>query len=189
MNPFSSYFQNITEIPIESMEALQALFKPRTMQKHEYYAKHNKTATKLAFLENGLMRAFYQNDKGEEFNKLFFKNPAIVGAYSSLITKRPTIINIQCLSECAILEANFEEIVSLYETHPYIERLNRKIAEDFFVEKEKREMSLIMNNATERYKLFQNEFPDLENHIPQYHIASYLGITPTQLSRVRAKKR
>ncbi len=49
-------------------------------------------------------------------------------------------------------------------------------------------MSLIATDATERYALFQKEFPELENHIAQYHIASYLGITPTQLSRIRAKK-
>lgn len=189
MNSFSSYLQTFTEIPDHSLTALLGLFKPLTINKDDFYAREGEKGRKLAFLEKGLMRAFYQNDKGEEFNKLFFKTPAIVAAYSSLITKRATIINIQCLTDCEILEANFEDIVALYDEHRSIERLNRKIAEDFFVEKEKREMSLVMNDATERYELFQKEFPDLENSIAQYHIASYLGITPTQLSRIRAKKR
>jgi len=188
MDSFSSYFQNITDIPEDSLAALRDLFKPATLQKDDYYARQGEKAKKLAFLEKGIMRVFYQNEAGEEFNKLFIKNPAIVAAYASLITKEPAIIDIQCLTECNILEATFEEIVSLYEEHPSIERLNRKIAEDFFVEKEKREMSLIVNDATERYALFLAEFPGLENDITQYHIASYLGITPTQLSRVRAKK-
>ena len=188
MDSFSPYFQNITALPEDSLAALKALFKPATLQKDAFYARHNEKAKKLAFLEKGLVRVFYQNEEGEEFNKLFIKNPSIMAAYASLITKQPAIIDIQCLTECIILEANFEDIVSLYDAHPSIERLNRKIAEDFFVEKEKREMSLIVTNATVRYALFRKEFPGLENDITQYHIASYLGITHTQLSRIRAKK-
>lgn len=188
MDTFSSYFQNITDIPEHSLTTLRSLFKSTTLLKDEFYARHDEKAQKLAFLEKGLVRVFYQNETGEEFNKLFIKSPAIVAAYASLITKQPAIIDIQCLTDCDILEATFEDIVSLYDEHPSIERLNRKIAEDFFVEKEKREMSLIVTDATERYAMFQKEFPGLENHITQYHIASYLGITPTQLSRIRAKK-
>ncbi len=188
MDSFSSYFQNITDIPEDSLAALRSLFKPAVLQKDDYYARHGEKAKKLAFLEKGLMRVLYKDKEGEEFNKLFIKDPAITAAYASLIKKKPAIIDIQCLTDCNILEATFDDIVSLYDEHPSIERLNRKIAEDFFVEKEKREMSLIVNDATERYALFQKEFPGLENDITQYHIASYLGITPTQLSRIRAKR-
>lgn len=68
-----------------------------------------------------------------------------------------------------------------------IERLARKLAELFFVQKEQREIDIVLLDADKRYLLFQKEFPGLENMIPQYHIASYLGITPTQLSRIRKK--
>lgn len=188
MVPFSEYLLSFTPIPERSLEALLNLFEPKKLEKNEFYAKEGKTAKKLAFILQGTMRAFYQDDNGEEFNKIFFQNPAIVGAYSSLITKDPTIINIQCLTDCDILEANFEDITDLYDQHRSIETLNRTIAEDFFVQKERREMSLIMYDASRRYEVFQQKFPELENSIPQYHIASYLGITPVQLSRIRAKK-
>ena len=98
------------------------------------------------------------------------------------------MINIQCLTDCTLLQTNFTRILALYEEYPLVERLNRVIAEDFFVKKERREMSLVMNDASERYALFQREYPDIENQVAQYHVASYLGITPTQLSRIRAKK-
>ena len=188
MIPFSEYLLRFTDIPQPSLTALLNLFQPRDLKKNEFYAREGKKARKLAFIEDGLMRTFYRNEKGEEFNKIFFKNPAIVGAYSSLITKEPTIINIQCLTDCKIVEANFEDIAGLYPEHRSIETLNRKIAEDFFVEKERREMSLIMYDASERYNMFRDKFPDLENSLPQYQIASYLGITPVQLSRIRARK-
>ena len=67
------------------------------------------------------------------------------------------------------------------------ERLGRKIAEFYFLEKEKKEIEMALMDATERYLLFKEQFPTLEQLIPQYHIASYLSISPTQLSRLRNK--
>ena len=188
MVSFKSYLLQFTRVPEQSLQALLALFKPVTLKKGEHYAQSGQAAKKLSFVEKGLLRAYYQNPEGEQFNKIFFSNPAIVGAYTSLITKEKNQINIECLTDCEMVEAEFQKILDLYEEHPMIERLNRTIAEDFFVKKEKREISLVMNDASERYTLFQQEHPGLENQITQYHIASYLGITPTQLSRIRAKK-
>ncbi len=188
MRDFKTYLNDFTALPSATMQALLDLFAPVTMHKGEHLAVEGEFAKKLAFVESGVLRAYYRSPKGEEFNKLFFVNPAIVGAYSSLITGQQNMINIQCLTDCCLLQANFERILALYEAHPLVERLNRVIAEDFFVKKERREMSLVMNDASERYALFQREYPDIENQIAQYHVASYLGITPTQLSRIRAKK-
>ena len=188
MHSFSSYLLSFWNIPEPSLEILLNLFTPRHFKKNDFYARAGDQAKKLGFLEEGIMRAYYQNDKGEEFNKLFFTNPAIVGPYSALITGETNKINIQWLTDGTLLEANFQDIIDLYTAHRSIESLNRKIAEDFFVKKEKREMSLVMFDAAERYAVFQKEFPELENSIAQYHIASYLGVTPTQLSRIRAKK-
>jgi len=64
----------------------------------------------------------------------------------------------------------------------------RKLAEIFFVQKEQREIEIVLLDADRRYSLFQKQFPQLEQQIPQYHIASYLGVTPTQLSRIRRKR-
>ena len=188
MRDFKTYLTDFTALPMASMQALLDLFSPVSLQKGEHLAVEGEFAKKLAFVESGVLRAYYRSPKGEEYNKLFFVNPAIVGAYSSLITGQQNMINIQCLTDCCLMQTNFERILTLYEEHPLIERLNRVIAEDFFVKKERREMSLVMNDASERYALFQREFPDLENQVAQYHVASYLGITPTQLSRIRAKK-
>ncbi len=188
MRDFKTYLTDFTALPMASMQALLDLFSPVSLQKGEHLAVEGEFAKKLAFVESGVLRAYYRSPKGEEHNKLFFVNPAIVGAYSSLITGQQNMINIQCLTDCCLLQTNFERILALYEEHPLVERLNRVIAEDFFVKKERREMSLVMNDASERYALFQQEYPDIENQVAQYHVASYLGITPTQLSRIRAKK-
>ena len=134
------------------------------------------------------MRAFYRNNEGNEYNKTFFTDLNFVAPYSSLVTGHKNLINIQCLTNCTFQVADFGEITKLYDRYPKVERLARIISEQFFVIKEKREIELVTLEASERYEIFQKEHPNLENLIPQYHIASYLGITPTQLSRIRAKK-
>lgn len=112
----------------------------------------------------------------------------MIGGYSSLVTQLPNTINQQALTDCVILIGNYKKLIDLLDHHQDLERLLRKIAERYFVVKEKREVEIVLLEANKRYAIFQNEYPDLEQVIPQYHIASYLGITPTQLSRIRAKK-
>ena len=112
----------------------------------------------------------------------------MVGGYSSLVSQLPNSINQQALTDCDLLIANYTKLTDLLDKHQDLERLLRKISENYFVEKEKREVEIVLLEAKKRYAIFQREFPQLEQLIPQYHIASYLGITPTQLSRIRAKK-
>ena len=170
------------------MELFASLFSEKQIKKNEYFAIEGEYSSKLAFISAGIVRAFYRNNQGNEYNKTFFSKKGFIGAYSSLITNQENKINLQCLTDCSFLVADFSNIKKLYDTNPKIERLARILAEQFFVSKEKREIEIVMLDATERYEIFQKEHPNLENRIPQYHIASYLGITPTQLSRIRAKR-
>lgn len=187
MNELKSYLYNIIRFEEEEMELFTSLFSEKQFSKNEYFAIEGEYASNLAFILTGVVRAFYRSGEGNEYNKTFFSRTGFLGAYSSLITKKKNQINLQCLTDCTFLVADYEKINDLYDTNPKVERLARIFAEQFFVSKEKREIELVMLNATERYRIFQTEHPTLENLIPQYHIASYLGVTPTQLSRIRAK--
>ena len=188
MNELKEYLNKLLHFTESEMELFISLFSEKHLKKDEYFATEGEYSTKFGFLSLGIVRAFYRNNEGNEYNKTFFSEKGFIGAYSSLVTNQKNQINIQCLTDCSLLTADFLEFKKLYDTHPKIERLARILAEYFFVSKEKREIELVMMDATERYAIFQEEHPNLENHIPQYHIASYLGITPTQLSRIRAKK-
>ncbi len=189
MNELAVYLNQVLHFSKDEMEAVLKLFSPKMkLKKGEYLAKEGEYSKKVAFLTEGVMRAFHRNREGVEYNKKFFVHYDLVGAYSALISEEPNAINIECLTDCEIQVADFIKIVKLYDDFPRIERWARKLAEVKFIQKEKREMELVMLSATERYKIFRAEYPDLENRIAQYHIASYLGVTATQLSRIRAKK-
>jgi len=178
----------ITHFDQASLDAFVSTFSEVNFKKGKALAKKGEYAKKIAFVLNGVIRAYYSNDKGEEYNKTFFTAGKFVGAYSSLITKQKNLIDIDCLTDCKLLIAEYSKITSLYDQYPQIERLSRILAEYFFVIKEKREIELVTLEAKERYAIFQQEHPQLEQLIPQYHIASYLGVSPTQLSRIRAQK-
>jgi len=187
MTDLKKFFNSLTPILTESWVRLEALFIPEVLKKGDYFITNGQTAKEIGFLESGIVRAFYRNNDAIEYNKHFFINPCFIGGYASLITKTPNQINQQALSECNIQVAKYRDIQALYQTSPDIERAARMLAEQFFVQKEQREIEIVLLDAGKRYQIFQKNFPQLEQQIPQYHIASYLGITPTQLSRIRRK--
>lgn len=187
MTELYKYLNSISPLQDQTWSNVENLFTEQTLQKGEYFIKEGETAKTIGFLKSGTIRAFYRNNEGLEYNKHFFVAHNFVGGYSSLVTESPNTINLQALTDCNILVANYEEIKKLYDLFPDFERVGRRLAEFYFVNKEKREIEIVLLNADERYLLFQKKYPQLEQLIPQYHIASYLGITPTQLSRIRRK--
>lgn len=188
MEELYKYLNHISPISDKTWSLLRDFFVEKELKKFDYFSKVDKVAQKIAFLQKGVVRSFYTNSEGQEFNKNFFVAPTIIGAYTSLITGSPNKLAQQALTDCIIWEADYSKVKQLYDTCPDLERLGRIRAEYYFVEKEIREVNLVMLEAKEYYKLFQQQYPTLEQQISQYHIASFLGITPTQLSRIRAEK-
>ncbi len=187
MEKIIEYLNNISPLNQETIHSLSGLFRPIILEEDEFFIEENKYAKEIGFLETGIARAFFVNREGKEYNKQFFVGPTIVGAYTSLLTKQKNRIAQKTLTQCKIWKASYNEIELLYNKFHDFERLGRKIAEYYFLEKEKKELEMALLDAENRYLILREEFPGLELKIPQYHIASYLGISPTQLSRVRNK--
>lgn len=188
MKEFTQYLAQFLKLETPAIEALISLFREEKLTKKQYLAKRGEYSKKFAFVQSGILRAFYQSNNGTEYNKTFFCENNFVGAYSSLITGEKNLIDIQCITDCHLLVGDYKSFTQLYHTFPALESFARIMAERFFVSKEKREVELATLEAKDRYRIFQLEHAGLEQRIPQYHIASYLGITPTQLSRIRAQK-
>ncbi|WP_025761452.1 Crp/Fnr family transcriptional regulator [Dyadobacter tibetensis] len=189
MQQLQLYFNAISPLKESTWQALKNIFREQYLKKGAYFIEEGIIAKEFGFLKEGVIRAFYRTDEGVEYNKHFFTKNNMVGGYSSLVTKLPNTICQQALTDCHILIGDYQKIIDLLDEHQDLERLLRKIAEHYFVAKEKREVEIVLLEANKRYAIFQKEYPQLENLIPQYHIASYLGITPTQLSRIRKQNR
>jgi len=187
LDNIKTYLNYIHPLSDEVYQHFISLFEEKDYPKGTYFAEEDKYEGKFGLLTKGVTRAFFRNQDGIEYNKTFDVPLAIIGAYSSLVTGQKNLINIQVLTDATILVADYSSIIRLYDQYPSLERFSRKLSEGYFVAKEKREIELVLLDADARYEIFKNDFPNLEQLIPQYHIASYLGITPTQLSRIRKK--
>ncbi len=187
MEKLVAYLNQISPIGKEASRLVYETFEPGFLEANECFVREGQYAQNVGFLESGIVRAYFVNDRGKEYNKQFFVGPSLIGAYTSLLTGKQNRIAQQALTDCRVWKAPFRRIEALFERYHELERLGRKIAEYYFLEKEKKELEMALLDAEKRYLILREEFPGIENEIPQYHIASYLGISPTQLSRVRNK--
>ncbi|MFN3848144.1 MAG: Crp/Fnr family transcriptional regulator [Spirosomataceae bacterium] len=187
MQEFRQFINSLYPISNDSWEQFSGLFKIKYLKKGEIFINQGEFAKEIGFLRSGVMRGFFRDDNGNEYNKHIFVTPCFIGGYASLITKRPNLIIQEALTDCEVFVANFNDYETLFDTYPEIERVARRLAEIFFVVKEQKEIEIVLLDAEKRYEIFKKQYPQIEQLIPQYQIASYLGITPIQLSRIRRK--
>ena len=187
MNELLAYINKISPLTEATFAELLQHFKPMQLRKHAYFVREGERAQQIGFLTKGIVRAYFCNSAGQEYTKQFFVGPAIIGAYTSLLTRQPNKIAQQALTDCEVLVADYHALEQLYDQYHDLERLGRKVAEGYFLEKEVKELNMALLDAEKRYLIMRAQFPTIEAEVPQYHIASYLGISPTQLSRVRRK--
>lgn len=187
MENIITFFNNITPLSEKTMHLMSEIFVADELKKGDYFIRKGQFAKEIAFLETGIVRAYYTNNDGKEYNKTFFSAPSIIGSYASLINKQKNAVAQQALTDCKIWKASFYKIEQLSDENFEIERLRRIIAESYFLINEKKEIEMALLDAEKRYSILQKEYPGIELKIPQYHIASYLGISATQLSRIRSK--
>jgi CRP-like cAMP-binding protein len=175
-------------------EMLRALFRPRRLGKSEYVVKPGEKPSEILFVCSGLLRYFYAGGDGfdgrdgrfaKDSNKLFLT----AGLFGCPITGCPlsqdTPCGIQALEPTVVLAADAAAFNALYDRHPIFDRMGRKLGEWWLGHKESRARSFQTQDARARYLSFTRQHGDLAQRIPQYHIASYLGITEVSLSRIR----
>jgi len=157
-----------------------------TIKKNDYLCRSNEFQTGFYFVGKGLFRVFIIDEKGHEYNKIFFEEHTFPGSMVSLLKNEPSQFEIQALEDSSVLHINFKayrkllmvtEDLKLFQIF-YLEK-------NWLIDKSSREVSLVQQDAQDRYLEFLEEHPGLSKRLTQYHIASHLGITPTQLSRIR----
>jgi CRP-like cAMP-binding protein len=147
--------------------------------------KSGKKPKKLYFLVSGVMRCYITSEKGKEFNKRFFFSQDFVGALTALIRKEPSQMVYETLTKVSLYEIDYKRLMELCNTNIVISNFYAKALEIVFMTYEKRQIDLISLNSSQRYLKLIKDMPNIDKLIPQYHLASYLNITPVQLSRIK----
>lgn len=169
------------------LETISKYFELCQLKKGDYFLKAGVLCRNVAFIEKGLVLYYQIDDKGEEVICDFAKETDWVTHYESFINQRSSPLSIKAIEDTTLQVISHDRLQQLYTKFPAFELVSRKIIEKVFIGSLTRNNELQILKADERYKKFVEENPDLIQRVPQYHIASYLGIAPQSLSRIRKK--
>lgn len=159
----------------------------KRVQKNEIIQDTYSPAKYIYFICKGILRTFFLNENGSIYTKNLFSENYFSASKVSLITQEDSYLNIEALEESILIYIDFLKYKKLIDTRDsfktfYINYLEK----NWIIVKEKNEISLILDDAKTRYLNFKKNNPDIEKRIALHHIANHLGITPTQLSRIRS---
>lgn len=177
--------RQITSLPDAEADKLVKLAQPSSIEKGCAFIREGDLPKKFAYVTTGLFRYFYVNSKGSEFTKGFFPENSFITSYTAMAKERPSYYTIEALEDSEILVIDYAQWKKLYKSHPCWTAVLMALLEKGYIKKETRERELLLLDATGRYQSFLAEYPNLEQRIKQHLIASYLGITPVTLSRIR----
>ena len=173
------------EMPDSQWHDFRAIFRLKSVPDRDYVALPGTITHELLFVCAGLLRFYYAADDGSETNKAFIAENDFASPLAASALNLPIYYGIQALEPTTLLVASYKDFAALFEQHPLFDRLGRKMAERLLIRKELRTRSLLQQKAKDRYLNFVSQYPNLIKRVPQYHIASYLGITEVTLSRLK----
>lgn len=171
----------------EEIAILIAAFKQKQLKKKEFLLHQGEVCRFETFVTKGCLRAFHLDDKGEEHIVQFAVEDWWIGDMYSFLTQTPASYSIEVLEVCELLQIEKNALEELYLKLPKMERFFRIIIQNAFIASQKRIISSMSKTADERYLDFIKKYPNIEQRLPQYQVAAYLGVTPEFLSRIRKK--
>ena len=187
MKDLLAYIKKITPISSESWSSIEEISNIIEAPKKTILSAAGDITISFYFLSSGTARGYITNENGTEYNKALFTPQMFFGALGALIKDQATPISYQIITKSKLIEIDFKKFLLLVDTNPEINMLYRKVLENIFLRLETRDIEMVTLNATERYLKLRERIPTIDNLFSQYNIASNLGITPIQLSRIRKK--
>jgi len=185
-----SAFHKITDTFVQftskEKEILESAFTYREIPKKFKLVSHGEVSNELYFILKGIIRLYYTKDV-EEITGFIFKENLFASSYDSFLRKIPSTQTLESMEDCQLLVITRDKLEELYEVVPKMNILTRKVAEQRFINAQQILSSFILDTPEERYRKFEAQHRDLLQRVPQHIIASYLGITPVSLSRIRKR--
>jgi CRP-like cAMP-binding protein len=180
---FRKHLQQNSSLPDETTNVFVSAGKPRKYKKGEFFSKQGEFFSKSAYICTGIFNVFSVQEDGTLFVVAFLKEDGFV--QSRFNFSSPCNVTIQALCETIVIEFQTDELHDMYLQYPQIGAFIRRIVEKGFVFYTEHMIQIGTKKAIDNYLLFQKKFQNYEGIISQHLIAAYLGITPTQLSRIR----
>ncbi len=188
VEPLLEYFERLIPLNQAEKDLVLASFHPRLFRKRQYILQEGNVSTLFYFVVRGCLRMYKVDKKGGTHILQFASENYWVMDIKSFHGIKPSALNIDALEDSVVLQITREDLISLYLKAPKFDRIFRVLIENSYARLQERLLQNISSTAEERYQTFLEIYPHLVNRLPQLQIASFLGITPEFLSRLRNRR-
>lgn len=185
-NQILNNIKSFVSLNEQEEKAFIEILEIRQLKKKEFLLEEGEVCDKIIFINSGCFRVFYNAD-GEETTVQFFFSDTWYTDYESFLTSNPTKENLQALEVCEIVQFKKVDLLKLYSSHPVFEKVGRVFAENAFLGVYNLYKMKTNDEPEQRYLNLLKQRPEVVEKIPQHYIASYLGIKPESLSRIRSR--
>ena len=166
---------------------LRGILKEKTLSKKEYLLKTGETCGFIYFIEQGLLRCFYEKEK-KQICSWFMKEGDMIASIESFYDQQPSYESIQALENCRLYYISYDELQYLYKHFPEFNTTGRLLTEHYYLLWAQQLYSLRMHRAAERYEWLVANFPDLFQRVSARQLSTWIGITEVTLSNLRCRK-
>ncbi|GAB3221057.1 Crp/Fnr family transcriptional regulator [Algoriphagus aestuariicola] len=188
IQPLLDYFQQLIPLDSKEKQLVLELFKPRLYRRRQFVLQEGDVCNQFNFIVRGCLRMYKIDEKGNTHILQFASENWWLTNIGSFHDRTPSELEIDAIEDTVVLQINHENLLSLYINAPKFDRIFRVLIEKSFVSTQKRLLQTISSTAEERYNSFLASYSHLNNRLPQTQIASFLGISPEFLSRLRNKQ-
>lgn len=187
MELFKKFILDIHPLSKKPLKEFTDLFIYKKFKAGEFLGEIGDIPIKLFYLQKGIVKIYTSFPNGNKYVRNIYTSNIIVSSYTALIKKSKSNYNIECITDCEVLECNYEEIIKLSERDLDIAIFIRKNIEMLYITYIERNVEFLTNDATQRYKNLIKKIPEIEDLLTQKEIASHLAITKMQLNRLKKK--
>jgi CRP-like cAMP-binding protein len=186
---FAALVLGLAPIGAAALAAIEALMLSRSFDAGALLLRAGDRAEWSFFIHRGLVREFYVGERGEEHTRSFLAQGELTGSLLDLLSAGPAVTWIEALEPTSTLALRHRDFDALAERFPEVHHLARRLAEAVYVRKARREHEMLALSAARRHARWLEEHAALDARLSRRHVASYLGITPEHLSRLRRAPR
>lgn len=172
----------------EEIGYFTSILKVRKFRKRQYVLQSGDVCRFETFVNKGLLRSYAVDKEGQEHITMFAMEGWWISDFYSLLSQTPATLNIDALEETEVVQIEHSDLEKLYDRIDKFNKFFRILLQNAFIAHQQRILSAISQSAEERYASFTKKYPSLEQRVPQHQIASFLGITPETLSRIRRQR-
>lgn len=177
-------FQQFISFSDEDWDKIEKKIEIKHYKKGDLFLSAGQVCNTLGFITTGFFRKYYLKD-GNDINFWFYYENLFLVAYQSFLERVPTNFYIEAIEDSEILTISYETVQEIYAISDEFQKLGRLVCEKMYIAHHNRIENLLFKDATARYADLVKNHPILIQRLPQYHLASYLGIKPQSLSRIR----